>query len=283
MDLQLVFDELFTVIRELLAFLPRLINGVLILVVGIVLAIVVRWLLRLVLSRLGFDTLMDEIGLTGVLRNIGVRAPVSRIVAQAAFLLLVLSFLATATRLMGLVAVAVVVEQLLNYLPQVLAALVVFGVGSLAASFIGDVVSTIATSEGLAYGRRLGRLVQYIVSGFVAVLALSTLGIQTAILITSITIMLAAFGLALGLSLGLGGRHVLYQIFTGYYARQRFPIGQRISVQEVEGEVTTVGSVNTVVTTAEGTAVIPNSVLFESVVRTQGQSNQAEPPSIETT
>ena len=143
MDLQLVFDELFSVVRDLIAFIPRLINGLLILLVGIGLAIVVRWLIRVVLRRLGFDTLMDEVGLTPVLHSVGIRTPVSRIIAQIVFVLLVLSFLVTAARLMGLEAVAVVVQRLLDILTVQRIALAVSSLASVAlvvlvpARFIG--------------------------------------------------------------------------------------------------------------------------------------------------
>jgi small-conductance mechanosensitive channel len=49
--------------------------------------------------------------------------------------------------------------------------------------------------------------------------------------------------------------------------RQRFPNGQPIAYFDVRGEVSSVGSVNTLVRTSEGEVVIPNSALLESVVR----------------
>jgi hypothetical protein len=72
---------------------------------------------------------------------------------------------------------------------------VVFLIGSLAARFVGDIVTTIATGADVGYARRLGRMVHYLLMIFVVVLALGTLGIETAILITAITIMIAAFGM----------------------------------------------------------------------------------------
>jgi small-conductance mechanosensitive channel len=186
-----------------------------------------------------------------------------------------LSFTITATRLMGLEPVAVVLEQILAYLPSAVAALIVFLAGSIAARFVGDVVNMIASGSGIGYSGRVGRLVQYLITIFVAVLTLSTLGVETAVLITSITVLLAAFGLALGLALGLGARQIVYQILAGFYTRQRFAEGQTIVVQEIQGEVSSVGGTNTVVTTATGIVVIPNSVVFESIV----ESPHRPPPS----
>ena len=132
----------------------------------------------------------------------------------------------------------------------------------------------------MTYAARLGRIIQYLVSLFVVVLALGQLGIDTAILVTAITIVIAAFGLALGLALGLGSRDVVHNILAGYYMRQRFPIGQPIELGDVRGAISTVGGVNTVVATADGTVVIPNGLLIDSIVHApRAPEPPAAPPS----
>ena len=128
-------------------------------------------------------------------------------------------------------------------------------------------MASVGALSGLNYAARVGRIVQYMISVFVVVLALGQLGVDTAILVTAITIIIAAFGLAVGLALGLGARGVVYNILAGYYLRQRFPSGQPIALAEVRGEVGGVGSVNTLVRTPEGDVLVPNSTLLESTVR----------------
>ncbi len=122
------------------------------------------------------------------------------------------------------------------------------------------------TAAGLSYAGRAGRFVQHLLSVFVAILALGQLGIDTGILVTAVTIMIAAFGLALSLALGLGARSVVGHIMAGFYIRQRLPSGQPVVLGEVRGIVESVGGVNTLVSTSSGSVVIPNSVLLESIV-----------------
>jgi small-conductance mechanosensitive channel len=163
--------------------------------------------------------------------------------------------------------VAVLLERLLDFLPNVIAALVVFLVGSMVARLAGNWVSLIAAAGGLDYARRLGSLVQYVVTLFVMVLALGVLGIQVGLLVTAITIMIGAFGLAIGLALGLGARTIVYHILAGYYVRQRYQPGQTITLGQISGEVSGTGSVNTIVATDEGSTIVPNGVLLEATVR----------------
>lgn len=279
MDFRVVRDSLTQIIVDIVNFIPNLVNGLIILLVGVLIARLVRWLLALVLRRIGFDPLVERTGITGALRGLGVKMPLSQIVAQTIFVLLLLSFLITATRLMGLEAVALLLEDLLIFLPSIIAALIVFLLGGIVARFTGNLVATLATGAGITNGARLGRIVQYLVSLFVVILALDVLGIDTGILVTAVTILIAAFGLALGLALGLGARRVVFHVLAGYYLRQRFPIGQQILLDQVRGEVSGIGGVNTAVTTAEGVVVLPNGRLLESVVQSPrpGTSGQAVP------
>lgn len=272
MDFQIVIDALTRIFTDIVTFLPNLINGLIIIFVGYTVSRFVRWAVRVVLQRLHTDTLVERSGLTAALRNLGVQVPLSVLVSQVVFVLMLLSFLTTATRLMGLEAVAVVLEQAIALLPKGVAAFVVFLLGGLIAQFLGNLIAASATAAGLSYASRLGRLVQYIIIVFVAVLALGVLGIETALLITTLTILVAAFGLALGLALGLGARPVVLHILAGYYLRQRFPVGRAITVDQVEGEIRGLGGVNALVATQNEDLVVPNGWLLEQIVRLPRQS-----------
>jgi small-conductance mechanosensitive channel len=278
MNLQVVIDSLTKILTDILDFIPRFINGLIILLVGYLVARVLRWLVGTVLRRVQFDDLVERAGITGTLRGLGVRTPLSTISAQTVYVLLLLSFLITASRLMGLDAVAHLLEALLNYLPSVLAAGIVFVLGGIVAQWFGGLVGTVATGAGIAYGSRLGTVVHNVVSVFVVVIALGVLGVDTNILVTTLTILIAAFGLGIGLALGLGARPIVFHLLAGYYIRQRFPTGSRLTLDQVAGAVQSVGTVNTVVTNPAGATVIPNGVLLERVVQAPAPPPPEAPP-----
>ena len=281
MNFQVLLDQLRQVITDILNVLPAIINGLILLLVGYLIAWLVRQVLRFILGRLGFDALMDQTGIADGLRRIGITTPLSGLAAQVVFVLLLLSFAITATRLMGLVAIATVFEQILTYLPTAIAALIVFLIGSFAADYAGDLVGRIGAGSGLGYARTLGRIIQYLLTAFVIVLALSVIGVDISILVTALTIMVGAFGLALGLALGLGARQVVLHILAGHYVRDQFTIGQQITHGGVQGAVSSIGSVYTVVATEDGSMVIPNSMLLETAVRAGPQPQPEAPPPAE--
>jgi small-conductance mechanosensitive channel len=278
MNFQVVIDSLTRIFTDIVNFIPNLVNGLIILLVGYLIAMLVRWIVGASLRRLHFDPLVERTGITGSLRGLGIKVPLSQIIAQTLYALLLLSFFITATRLMALEAVARLLEQLLGFLPNMIAALIIFLLGGVAAQFVGNLVSASAATAGINGAQRLGRIVQYLLSVFVVVLALGELGVDTAILVTTLTILIAAFGLAIGLALGLGARGVVAHILAGYYIRQRFGVGQPIAIAEVSGAVSSVGGVNTVVTTAAGDIVIPNTQLIESLVHAPRAAADSAPP-----
>jgi small-conductance mechanosensitive channel len=241
--------------------------------VGYAVALVVRWVVRFALTRLRFDPLVERTGITGSLRGLGVRTPLSQILSQTVFLLLLLSFMITATRLMALDAVAELLQDLLRFLPNMIAALIIFLLGGIVAQFVGDLITTAGLGSGLQYAGRIGNLIRYLISLFVVILALGQLGLDTGILVTALTIVIAAFGLALGLALGLGARSIVLQILAGYYIRQQFPAGRIVTVGDVRGEIRSVSGVHTVIATDDSQVVVPNTLLLETIVQT------SQPPS----
>lgn len=261
---QPLIESLTKIGMQIINFIPNLINGLIVLLIGFFLARLVRWLIATILRRVQVDALIDRTGITRSLRFLGITTPLSWLIAQMVFALLLLSFLISATTLMGLSAVARVLQQFLDLLPNLVAAVVVFLVGGMVAQFVGNLVITLAAGAGFSQASRLGRIVQFLIGFFVVVFALRALGLDTAILVTALSIMLAAFGLALGLGLGLGARGIIQHILSGYYMQQRFTVGQRIVVDQISGEISSIGTVNTEITTAAGRIIVPNSRLIET-------------------
>jgi small-conductance mechanosensitive channel len=277
MSFQIVIDALTQIVRDIVNFIPKLVNGLIILVIGYLIALVISWIVGFILRRTKFDPLVERIGLTGSMRGLGVNIPLSTILTKVVFVLLLLSFLITASRLMGLAPVAQVFEKVLTFLPALIAALIVFFLGGMAAQFVGNMITNLAASSGISNPGRLGKIVQHLISLIVVIIALGVLGIDTALLVTAVTIMIAAFGLALGLALGLGGKRIVQHVLAGYYMRQRFTVGQSLKFEETTGTVGGIGGVNTVIDTPEGRVVLPNGLLMESVIHSGNPPAKAEP------
>lgn len=266
MDFQIVIDSLKQIFTDIVNFIPKLINGLIILFIGYLISLLVRWIVDFVLRRVKFDALIEKTGVTGSVAMLGIKTLPSQILSYTVFILLLLSFLITSTRLMGLEPVALLFASLLLFVPRLIAALIFFLIGGLVAQFVGNSVTALAAASGIGSAARIGKALQFLIVLFVIIISLSLMGLDTALLVTSVTILIAAFGLAFGLALGLGAKRVVQHILAGYYIKQRFQTGQAVSFEQINGTIGTIGSVNTIVQNTEGTAVFPNELLLESII-----------------
>ncbi len=226
---------------------------------------------------------MDGAGITNALRGLAIRAPVSEILAQIVFFFLLLSFATSAFTLMGLVSVANLLQSILIFIPKAISAAILIILGSMLARFLGNTVTAVADNVNITYGKALGKIIEYAILAFVIVLAVSTLGIDTTILTTSFTIIVAAAGLAIALTFAFGSRDSARNVIAGHYVRQNFRPGQRISLGDYSGTVRSTGGAYTVLETSNAagensTISLPNTMLIESAVMGQETTESTESP-----
>lgn len=276
MNFQPVINTLLNILTQILNFIPRLVNGLIILILGYLISALARWLVRTVLHRLRFDQLADRVGITNALRSLGVRLPLSNVIAQVVFFFLLLSFATSAVILMGLVAVASLLQNVLAFVPRAISAAIIIVFGSMLARFLGETVTTVASNANITYNRALGRIIEYMLVAFVVVLAVSTLGVDTTILTSILTILVAAGSLAIALTFAFGAREAARNVIAGHYIRQNFSPGQQLELGDYRGRLRSTSGAYTVLEVSSesgesGTVSLPNTFLLENAVRGQGQ------------
>lgn len=281
MTFQPVIDALTKIITDIINFIPRLVNGLIILLVGYLISALIHWILRFILRQVRLDQLAEHAGINNTMRGLGVRAALSEILAQIVFFFLLLSFATSAVSLMGLAAVADLLQSVLHFIPKAISAAILIILGSMLAHFLGDTLTAVAENVNITYGKALGKTIEYAIVAFVIVLAISTLGVDTTILTTSLTIIVAAAALAIALTFAWGARDVARNVIAGFYVRQNFPPGQRLTLGEYSGRVRSTAGAYTVLETTDeqgnmnGTLSLPNTILLASAVRGQEETTTA--------
>ena len=123
-------------LTEIAAFFPRLAAAIGILMVGIVVARMFERATRYVLHRIGFDRWMREGGVTEALERAGTTLDPSSVFAKLVFWGLMLIVIIIGANVLGVAAVSVLFSELLSYVPNVLAAVIVLVLGTLLGEFI---------------------------------------------------------------------------------------------------------------------------------------------------
>ncbi len=260
--LQALNDNYRDLVAAAAALLPKLLGAVLVLVVGWLLAVALRTLaLRLGrgLDRL-YEAARQRSGQTAALRW-----PLSRVLAWTVYWLILVFFLIAAVNILGLPGVPQLLAALLRILPAVLVAAVLLLVVYLVSALVAKLVTTAALSAGLAHAAVLGRLVRIFIMVFAAIIAIGHLGIDVTLLVNLVTVVAAlAFGAA-ALAFGLGAAPQVRNIIATSYVRQTYRVGQRVRIDELEGEILEFTPVAVVLDAPGGRTAIPTGLFSERV------------------
>jgi len=200
LELNAITQPASLMLNKILAALPNLFAGTLILIVSYVVAKLVSSLAAGVLAGFGFDTLPRRLGLGDVAES-GAQTP-SQI---AGFILLVAIMLfatVEALDLIGFAAVADLVSQFLVFTGHIIVGLFIFGLGlylaQLAAKLVKD--SSLPNADLLATLARIAIIILALAMG------LGEMGLGDEIVSLAFGLTLGAIAVALAIAFGLGGR-----------------------------------------------------------------------------
>lgn len=273
--------ELFgKVIQDIVEWLPRLLGALLLLFIGWIAALLIRFILRAVLRRLGVDKAAEKVGIGPMMKSWGFTRPVSSQIARFVFWVVLFLFLLAATESLGLGFISGAFRGTVAFLPRLFASLLIVLVGFLLARVAGEALSLYADKSGLRSGVFLGSIVKYILFVFVFIVALQQLGVETALFTAVIIVMLTALLLSLAISFGIGNRELARNISAGFHARESFLPGARLQFRNHSGKLIRIGAFKFTIETSSGQVSLPNHILTdeEILILTPESSSDAEDP-----
>ncbi len=201
-----IFNALANMVNLILAFIPRLLGFLVILLVGWLIAMLVSKALTLLLRKVGFDRMSDRIGLTRFQQRMGITMDAAGVLGTLVFWFILLIFLVPAADALGLSAVSNILNSLVAYIPNVFVAILVLFLGTLAATFVSDIVRGTVASANIGNPNIFAGIARWAIIGFAALIALEQLQISPALLNELFGGIVAALAIAFGLAFGLGGQ-----------------------------------------------------------------------------
>jgi small-conductance mechanosensitive channel len=190
-----------------IAFVPNLLVSVIICLVGWLIGSVLgKWVAQL-LRAVKMDNALREVGTDDLLAKAGFRLNVGAFIGGLIKWFVIIVFLVAALEVLGLSQVTEFLRMVvINYLPNVVAAVLILGVAALIADALQRVIAGSARAAGISSAGFLGGLVRWAVWIFAVLAALAQLGVAPRIIEILITGVVAMLALAGGLAFGLGGR-----------------------------------------------------------------------------
>jgi Conserved TM helix len=242
---------------------PKIALAILLVITGLVFAKLIEVVLRTMLIRVRFDSLMERARVTQALKRIGLRQPLSVLLPKLAYFLIVFLLVKTASDVFGLIAISNAMGAFFAYLPNILAALLLLILGTTVGQFTGQMVTQAAKSAGWDSAPALGKLVSALIIFLVGMMAIGQLKIDTGMVRIVTSFVFGAAALGFGLAFGFGTRDVVRNIVIGFYARKILLIGKSLTIDGQSGILAAITPTHTVLY-SEGTEIlVANARLFE--------------------
>ncbi|MDN3492062.1 mechanosensitive ion channel family protein [Winogradskyella bathintestinalis] len=190
---------------------------------------------------------------------------VSKFVKYIMYIIIII----TASDAIGLEIISNHVGELLAYLPQLFAALVIFILGLIFSNFVKNSLKSLFESMELSGGKMISQVVFFILLTFISITALNQAGIDTYIITSNITMILAAFLGAFAIAVGLGAKEVVGKLLNTFYARKTFEVGDKIVFNEQIYTIEAVESISVILKNSKGKLIVPIKDLVENQILIQ--------------
>jgi hypothetical protein len=209
---ELFLKPLQTLAEKIIALIPSLVGALFIVLVGWLLARILKTALIKLLVAVRLEKFSERSGLSRFLSRGDIKHSLAEILGTVFFWVILLFFIYVATDVLHLTLIRDVINRIITFIPSLIAAVLIIIVGVLLSSFFKGLVKVAATSYALTHRELIGRMVQYLIIFFSVAVALEQLGIATHILVNSVLIIVGAMAFGLALAFGLGSKDIVGRI-----------------------------------------------------------------------
>lgn len=231
--------------------------AIIIILIGLLVTKLVVNIVKKILKIAKADKLDDKLNEIELFGNKKLDFNVIKIAATFVKWILYVFLLIIVSEYLNLTIVTQEVSKLLNYLPQLLTALIIFVFGLLLANAIKKTIQSFFESVELSGAKLISQLIFAIILVFVSITALNQAGINTDIVTSNITMIFGGVLVAFALAFGIGARNVVEKMLKAYHSRRIFEIGQKIKFKNVQGEIEAINPTTVIIKTNDGKLVVP--------------------------
>jgi hypothetical protein len=185
---------------------PKFLATLLILIVGWIVAKILKVAIIRGFKLIKLDVVAEKAGIESFLKRGGMKKTAIEILGSLVYWIALLVFL---VMILSLWNIDIGLQTtLVPFLPKVFAALVIFILGLFIASLVEDVVRATAANAGIRYAFVLSKILKWILVVFVVMTAIQQLEVETQFLSIGFLIILGSLGLGVALAVGMGARDI---------------------------------------------------------------------------
>jgi len=196
------------VLAQIGQFSVNILLVIIILIIGWIISKAIRAVVTKGLRVIKLNEFSDRIGLEVLLEKGGIGYSLSELVGIICYWLAILVTFMVAINAVGLTVAADLLNKVVLYIPNVIAAIFILILGMFAATIVKSIVLTAINNAGVAQGKILSKAVEVAIIAFAVFVALEQLGIGIRITELTLGVILGSIGLGLALAFGLGCKDI---------------------------------------------------------------------------
>lgn len=200
-------------ISLVIGFIPNLIAGIVILLIGIVLGSIIKGLLAQFLQKLKIEQYLQRYGVPQAKKDY----KWSNIIAEIFRWFVIILFLIPTADVWGLPQIVTVLNTFLLYLPNVFVAVIIALVGLIFARLAYDVIRASTHQISSQGSRTIATIARWAINIFVLLAVLNQLGVAQDLIRILFTGFVAMIALAGGIAFGLGGKDTASEVIRDLY------------------------------------------------------------------
>jgi hypothetical protein len=201
-------------------FLPRLLLMLTLVFLGLLVAWILKVIIRRALAFVKFGSLSESTGVTQMLAKAALPSPVD-LVGRLVFWVVWVIFILVGVDELGVVALRDQIARLLLFLPQIFVALVILFVGLLAANFFSRATLLAAANANYPSPRLFSHGVKFLIAILAVTMAFEQLGLGQHAILIAFSIAFGAVMLGLAIAFGIGGHNVARRILEREFEKEK--------------------------------------------------------------
>ncbi len=254
---------------EITKIFPNIIGAIVVLLIGWLVTKLIVKVVKKALTLAKANKLDDALNEIEIVEGKNLKFDTIKIVSNFVKWLIYIMLIIMVSDILNLKIISEEISNLFSYLPRLFAALVIFILGLLFANFIKKGLKSFFESMDLSGSKIISQIVFFILLIFISITALNQAGVNTEIITSNLTMILAAFLLAFALAFGFGAREVVGDLLRTFYTKKTFEIGQKIEFQGKNYEVDAIDNIRVILKNEDGRLIVPIKNIVESQIKIQ--------------
>ncbi len=263
-------QDILNALREMLlgmvSAIPKFITAIIILLIGMILASIVKKIITRTLKNLNFDNLGQKINQIDILSKNNIDIKLSQLAGKTVYFIIMLVFAMAAIGALDMPVLAELIKDFIKFVPNLIAAFIILMGGLLLADTLKNVVYSACKSLGMPSANIIASFVFYFIFVNIIIVALSQAKINTEFFAQNISIIIAGGVFAFSIGYGFASKDLVASFLASYYTKDKLKIGDKVTINNVTGKITNLDKSSVTVSTDNKEVIVPlNKILQDNI------------------